>query len=86
MNDNLVKRTEYLSFYKYKPYNRKTPIYHIRPVRDDFVILGEIKWYGPFRKFTFYPEDGTVFDDKCLLEIVDFLNTINKEWKDNDTI
>ena len=73
---NLIYQTEFLSFYKYHPSDRKTPIYHIRPVRNDFDYLGCVKWYGPFRKYTFYPEGGTVFDDKCLNDISYFIKNL----------
>lgn len=37
--------------------------------------LGEIKWYAPWRRYTFAPVLGClVFDAKCLTEIASFLD------------
>lgn len=33
--------------------------------------LGLIRWYGPWRKYTFEPRADTVFDAACLREIAD---------------
>ncbi len=38
--------------------------------------LGQIKWYGPFRKYSFFPSENCVFETKCLQEIVDFMNEL----------
>lgn len=33
-------------------------------------FLGWVKWYGQWRRYTFYPIDGCVFDAACLKEII----------------
>lgn len=78
MSNEPVYETQYLRFYRYHPQSRKTPIFYIRPVKDDFTLLGAVKWYGPFRKYAFYPEDGTVYDTKCLEDIINFINELSK--------
>jgi hypothetical protein len=30
------------------------------------VLLGTIKWYGPWRAYAFHPEGGTVWSPDCL--------------------
>jgi hypothetical protein len=55
----------------------KTNIYGVFSHDND--IIGKIKWFGNFRKYAFFPSDGTVFDSKCLLDIIDFLNAIMEE-------
>lgn len=59
--------------------NRKTPILTIYEYNDN--ILGQIKWFGRWRKFCFFPNDNTVWDYKCLSELNAFLDEFNKEWK-----
>lgn len=35
-------------------------------------ILGRIAWFGRWRRYSFYPEPGTVFDEVCLRDIATF--------------
>jgi len=37
-------------------------------------VVGEIQWYGGFRKYVFFPEDDTLYDASCMQMIGDFLN------------
>lgn len=40
---------------------------------DSGEIIGEIKWYGPFRKYSFFPYPQTVYEQDCLKEITNFI-------------
>lgn len=60
-----------------KPKNRKNPIYELCNRKKELIHLGEIKWNVRWREYCFYPIDGTVFDDECLLDIVNFLKGLN---------
>ncbi len=60
---------------------RKTPIYEITNQQNEFIKLGYVKYNSRWRKYCFYPDDETVFDDKCLLEMIKFLNYLNNERK-----
>lgn len=71
--NNLVHESRFLRFYKYTIKGRKTPIYYIRPVKDDFIMLGSVQWHTGFRKYAFYPMGDTVFDKQCLEDIVYFI-------------
>lgn len=71
----------FLLIYKKEVEGRKTPILEI--INWDDINLGEIKWYPAWRKFCFYPNKDTVWDNKCLVELINFLNKYNKEWKEN---
>lgn len=78
--NNLVYESKYLRFYKYHPELRKTPIYQISPKNDDSLLLGQVKWFGPFRKYAFFPEPMTTYDSKCLESIIYFIeNCAGKE-------
>ncbi len=37
--------------------------------------IGVIKWHAPWRKYCFHTYPNTIFDTKCLSEIIDFINT-----------
>lgn len=49
------------------------------------IPLGEIKFHGAWRQYTFLPENETIFDIKCLNEITEKINEMNQEirqeWK-----
>jgi hypothetical protein len=34
--------------------------------------LGDVRWFGAWRKYCFYPCSNTVYDLTCLREIADF--------------
>jgi len=40
--------------------------------------LGEISWYGPWRKYCVDFEPGCVFDDGCLGDLIHFLNQLKR--------
>lgn len=44
-------------------------------------IIGEIKWYPPWRKYCFFPDFACVFETKCLTDIVNFINELMEERK-----
>ena len=44
--------------------------------------LGLLKWYSPWRKYCFFPEDGTVFDARCLKQIAEWITELNKRHKE----
>lgn len=35
--------------------------------------LGEVRWYARWRKYSFFPADGCLFEQTCLREIADFI-------------
>ena len=42
------------------------------------VLLGKVKWYGPWRQYCFYPEPDTIFNTECLGEIATLLKTAQR--------
>ena len=58
----------------------KTDIYDIASSLND-AYLGVIKWYSPWRRYTFYPKDDTLFDAGCLAEIEEFLSDLMEARK-----
>lgn len=41
-------------------------------------LLGQIKWYAPWRQYCFFPADDCVFNHSCLTEIVQFIQIIGR--------
>lgn len=67
---------KYIYYTKAMIKDRKTPIYKLFSREDRNINLGEIKWNCRWRKYCFYSIDDIVFDEKCLMEIVNFLNKL----------
>lgn len=44
-------------------------------------LLGVVKWYGAFRKYSFFPEANIVFEEQCLKDIASFLSRLMLERK-----
>lgn len=67
---------EYLKFTEIDD-TGKTKVYQVTSVSGS--KLGQVRWYGPWRKYTFMPEAQTIFDVKCLGEVRNFINGLMRE-------
>ena len=73
---------KYLEFREIgKSASGKTKIIHVLSNGSD-VALGQIKWFAPWRKYTLHTYEDNVFDGACLLEIVNELDRLNREHKE----
>ena len=81
--------TPHLNFievqYPKKSRPRKTKSWNVQNVHND-AMLGEIKWYGPWRNFVFYPCPDTLYDERCLTIIKDFMVMKKADWKANKKV
>ena len=59
------------------PHNGKTFKWEVVN-RDSLQAIGEIKWYGRWRQYCFFPDQWTVFSTGCMQDIVHFIN-LNKQ-------
>ena len=78
--ENTIYKGDYFFITKIDVVNRKTPIYYIFEFNTN--CIGEIKWYAPWRKFCFFPDKDTVWDSKCLTDVLNQLDKINIEYKE----
>lgn len=54
------------------PADRKTKI--IRVYNSEFGhLLGEVRWYSPFRSYSFCPMPTVVFEPVCMTDIADYI-------------
>jgi len=53
-----------------KPKGRKTEIWTV--VAQGEVRLGDVKWYAPWRRYTFHPDAETLYDKDCLYALARF--------------
>lgn len=83
LSQKIVVSNEYFMILEEKLINRKTPIFHIYNSKSKDEI-GEIKWYGAWRKYCFFPNHDTIWDSKCLNNINNFLEEINTLKKEQD--
>lgn len=58
----------------------KTKRFNIMP-KDLGPMIGEIKWYGPWRKYCFFPKPNCVFETDCLKDIISFLSKLMLDRK-----
>ena len=58
---------------------KKTLTWTVVPNKDNedgseasYVELGEVRWYASWRRYCFFPNEGTVFEQDCLRMIAAF--------------
>jgi len=73
-NEDLTEG-KYISFAKAEKQNPSSWVYNVQS--NDGYPLGTIKWYAQWRKYGFYPENGTVYENICLREIAEFCIMLN---------
>jgi hypothetical protein len=60
------------------PKNFKTKIWDVTTL-DRAGLLGQVKWYSQWRKYTFFAANNTLFDFDCLNEIAAFVQSSTAE-------
>lgn len=74
--------TEYLHFDELPPL-AKTRRFVVQAMRTR-AYLGDIRWFGRWRQYCFFPQAETVFNVGCLSDINDrlaYLNTMHREGR-----
>jgi len=57
------------------PAGQKTPRFSV--VTTGPIVLGQVRFYPQWRKFCFFPEELTLFDEACLKDIAEFCHNQN---------
>lgn len=70
---------KYIEF-KEIPSNKKTYTYQVLS-KEGAGLLGEIKWYAPWRKYSFFPAVNTLYEVKCLTDIIEFIEHLMEARK-----
>ena len=68
--------SEYIEFIKVGD-TGKTKLFDVR--RLGGATLGMVKWYGPWRQYTFFPAHATVWNNECLNTIITFIDGLMAE-------
>jgi hypothetical protein len=80
MNDkDIVYESKYFIVTKQVIEKRKTPIYHI--ISLDGIEIGKIKWYQSWRKYCLFPDGDTIWDNKCLKDVITIMDELNLKHK-----
>jgi hypothetical protein len=58
----------------------KTKIFWVQN-RNDNSLIGEVRWYGPWRQYAFYPMPNTVYERQCLMDITKFIHYLMMQRK-----
>lgn len=72
--------SEYLTFAERNSSSGKTTVVTIFSAHTGHV-LGEIKWFGRWRRYAFYPEPGTIWDVGCLETINEYVDALMESRK-----
>lgn len=75
------EKKNFLSFVNIPPKKDKKTQSWMVSNTEHHVAIGEVKWYGAWRKYCFFPHKDTVHDSKCLGFIQEFLDKVNADWK-----
>ena len=49
--------------------------------KKDYDVIGQIRWYPPWRQYCLFPSDDVVFSAGCLSDIVEFIAKANREHR-----
>ena len=71
--------SEYLIF-KQIPYDGKTKRFDVISKLHGN-ILGRVSWYSSWRQYAFSPSFSTIWNNNCLKEMINFLEQLMKEYK-----
>lgn len=76
-----VKTTKWLSFFKENRDAKAKTDWFTVCNKESGDYLGIVKWYAPFRKYSFFPKGGIVLEPVCLGHISEFLTELMEERK-----
>lgn len=76
--NKLLKETKWLRFIQHKS-KTKTKVIGVYSTINQH--LGTIKWFSNWRHYCFFPNYATLFSDRCLLSIYEFIIKLNEEHK-----
>jgi len=76
----IIKETAYLDFADAEVKDRKTKIIAVINKHHQ-EIIGEIRWFGKWRQYCFYPYNETVWNKTCLDDVQEVIKKLMDERK-----
>lgn len=58
----------------------KTNVYDVVALVGGY-FLGQVRWYPAWRKYAFFPDQYTIFEEDCMRDIAQFLDDTTKAHK-----
>lgn len=55
---------------------------YVWEVTNDGIVLGQIRWFGRWRKYAFFPQRDTVFEEVCLRDLAMFCSARTADHRD----
>lgn len=59
----------------------KTNVWEVCPINPPLGSVGQVKWLSRWRRYCFFPEEGTVFEQDCLRDIAAFVEEKTRAHK-----
>jgi len=70
--------SKWITFQLAEKQNPKTKVYWVITKEQPYLTLGQIKWFGRWRKYSFFPQPETVFERDCLNDIISFIGDLER--------
>jgi len=70
--------SKYLTFNRDDHYEGKTTRIIITSKRH-LGVLGEVKWFGRWRCYAFFPDEQTIWNDECLNDVKECIRRLHEE-------
>ena len=61
-------------------YTGRTMVWRVE-ARADEAELGEVRWFGRWRRYALFPAAGTAFERECLLDLAEFVDDQTKRHR-----
>lgn len=74
--------TDYLKFIDGPSESRKTVV-SLVVSKSQGIVLGQIRWFGRWRQYCFYPNSDTIWNKGCLDAINAKIEQLQQFWKDD---
>ena len=71
--------TKWLTFGKLDMPDRKTEVWQVISIKG--IFLGDIKWFGRWRAYAFFPDEKTVYNSECLKDVAAMITWLMNERK-----
>ena len=62
---------------------RKTKVWDV-VTKDGQTLLGQIRWYPSWRKYSFFPFGNTIYENICLRNIAQFIEEVGYSWNESE--
>ena len=71
MNERAGRVSKWIEFVHWRE-TGKTSVWQV-VTKDGGVVIGEVKWFGRWRGYAFFPKPDTIYEATCLRDIADFI-------------